>query len=241
MMHKLGMFKLRISYGVKMISDYLYNFETVSLACFMDATDEANASRYYESFQCRMVAETVLRSTFNSMIMHEDLDSAIIHAMQGITYNAMDLSLIPVLHERFLQRIVQLEPLMGISVLGLMLGAPVVSMRSVLQMLNGKEVSDKDDAMAMRQFLTRSMTACQAHYQTNQQPNCAHLLRYVGMDEQCNPDGKFQGYVTCAQLKEVCAPSSNSASAAAGGGNGNNNRGGGAQQNHQVCGAFFDA
>jgi hypothetical protein len=231
MMHKLGMFKLRISYGVKMISDYLNTFETQTLRCFINDVDEANASRYYESFQCRMIAETVLRATFNSMMMHKDLDSAVMHAIQSITYNAMDLSLLPVLHERFIQRIVQLEPLLGISTLGIMLGAPVVSMRSILQLMNGNRVTDRDDAMAMRQFISRCVAACDMHHQQQQQDSSsssyAHMLRYVGLDEQSNPTGKLQGYITCAQLKEVCAPSSfNAAASSAGGGRGNGSGGG---------------
>lgn len=244
MMHKLGMFKLRINYGVKMISDYLYGFELTSLRCFINDGDEANASRYYESFQCRMVAETVLRSTFNSMMLHEDLDAAVMHTMQSITYNAMDLSLLPVLHERFIQRIVQLEPLMGVSALGLMLGVPVVSMRSVLQLMNGKPVTDRDDAMAMRQFISRCVAACDLHYLQqlgggdNQQQgslssNCAHMLRYVGVDEQSNPTGKLQGYITCAQLKEVCAPSAASQQQFANNGGGGRGGGGHHQQHNQ--------
>ncbi len=194
--------------------------ETTTLACFVDASDEANSSRYYESYQCRMVAETVLRATFNSMMQHEDLDAAIMHAMHSITYNALDLSLLPVLHERFIQRIVQLEPLLGMSTLGLMLSAPVVSMHSILQLMNGKPVTDQDDAIALRQFIERTVAACDMHYNLQQQQqnnssssNCApHMLRYVGVDEQSNPSGKLQGYITCAQLKEVCASSSSSGS-----------------------------
>lgn len=103
MMHKLGMFRLRINYGVKAISDYLFHYEMSTLGCLIDSQDENNASRYYESFQCRMVAETVLRAVFSSMMIHDDLDAAMMHAMQSLTYNAIDLSLIPVLHERFIQ------------------------------------------------------------------------------------------------------------------------------------------
>ena len=36
MMHKLGMFKLRIGYGVKKVSDMLYNYETTYLACIIE-------------------------------------------------------------------------------------------------------------------------------------------------------------------------------------------------------------
>ena len=47
-----------------------------------------------------MVGETVLRTTFMSMAMCRDLDAAMLHAINSITFNAMHLSLLPVLMER---------------------------------------------------------------------------------------------------------------------------------------------
>ena len=157
MMHKLGMFRLRINYGTKAVSDYLFNFECEALACLVDKEDTPNQSRYFESYQCRMVAETVLRSTFDSMLHHDDLDKAMAHTIHSITNNAMDLTLLPVLHERFIQRILSYEPLLGMATLGLMLRVPVVSMTSVLQLLNGQAVTDKNDEIAMRNYLLRCM------------------------------------------------------------------------------------
>jgi hypothetical protein len=133
MMNKMGTFKLLINYGVKSVSDYLFNYVTSTLGCFIDTGDENNASRYYESYQCRMVAETVLRSTFMSMAICEDLDTAITHAINSLTYNAVHLSLLPVLQERLIQRLIQYEPLLAMSTLGICLDAPVVSMKSILQ------------------------------------------------------------------------------------------------------------
>lgn len=100
-----------------------------------------------------MVAETVLRSTFDSILHHEDLDQAVMHTIHSVTNNAMDLTLLPVLHERFIQRIVSYEPLLGMATLGLILRVPVVSMTSVLQLLDGQEVTDKSDEKAMRNYL----------------------------------------------------------------------------------------
>lgn len=157
MMHKLGMYRLRINYGVKAMSDYLFNFECEALACFVDKEDTPNQSRYFESYQCRMVAETVLRATFDSMLHHDDLDEAMIYTMHAITNNAMDLTLLPVLHERFIQRILSYEPLLGMATLALMLRVPVVSMTSALQLLNGQEISDKDDETALRNYLLRCL------------------------------------------------------------------------------------
>lgn len=45
MMNKMGTFKLRINYGVKSVSDYLFNYVTSTLGCFIDTGDENNASR----------------------------------------------------------------------------------------------------------------------------------------------------------------------------------------------------
>jgi hypothetical protein len=133
MMNKLGLFKLEINYGVQSASVYLYNHELSTLKCFIDTNDEQNASRYYESYQCRMVAETVLRVTFMSMSVSKDVEEAVGHAISCLTRNAMHASLLPVLHERFIQRILQYEPLLGMATLGIELEAPVVSMQSMMQ------------------------------------------------------------------------------------------------------------
>lgn len=198
MMHKLGMFKLRIGYGVKKVSDMLYNYETTYLACIIEDGALADVSRYYEAVQCRMVAETVLRATFSSMMVHDDLDDAMIYAMQSVTHNAVDLSLLPVLHERFLQRMIRYELLLGMSTLCLMLRVPVVSMTSILQLMNGCAVSDPQDAEAMRQFLLQCV----------EQQDGLQMVKYLGLDEFSNHmGGRFPGYITCTQLKEICASS----------------------------------
>lgn len=198
MMHKLGMFKLRISYAVKKVSDKLYHHETNALKCLIAEEDMPNVSRYYESVQCRMVAETVLRSTFASMMIHDDLDDAMVHVMHSITHNAVDLSLLPVLHERFIQRMIRYEPLLGMATLGLMLRVPVVSTTSILQLMNGCPISDKEDEMAMRKYILSCIEGRDG----------LQMVRYVGVDEFSNHmGGRFPGYVTCNQLKEICASS----------------------------------
>ena len=133
MMNKLGTFRLRINYGVKDVSDYLFRHVMATLGCFIDPGEENNASRYYESYQCRMVAETVLRTTFMSMAVCENLDTAMVHAINSLTYNAMHPTLMPVLAERVIQRLVQYEALLGMATLGICLDAPVVSMHSIMQ------------------------------------------------------------------------------------------------------------
>lgn len=45
MMHKLGMFKLRISYGIKMVSDYLYTFGICSCMCVHE--DAVTSSSFF--------------------------------------------------------------------------------------------------------------------------------------------------------------------------------------------------
>ena len=42
MMHKLGMYRLRINYGTKAVSDYLFNYECDGLACLVDDVDTPN-------------------------------------------------------------------------------------------------------------------------------------------------------------------------------------------------------
>jgi hypothetical protein len=63
--------------------------------------------------------------------------------------------LLPPTLERFIQRLVQFEPILGMSTLGIILKVPVVSMRSILELMDGRRVSDEDDAEAMRTFIIR--------------------------------------------------------------------------------------
>ncbi len=133
LMNKLGLFSLEINYGIRSVSHYLRGHELSTLSDFIDGDDLSNASRYYDSYQCRMVAETVLRTTFMSMCICKDVEAAVGHAVDSLTNNAMHLSLLPVLHERFIQRLLRYEPLLGMATLCIELQVPVVSMDSVLQ------------------------------------------------------------------------------------------------------------
>jgi hypothetical protein len=153
MMNKLGMFKLRINYGFKSVSDYLFHYVMSTLGCFIDSSDENNASRYYESYQCRMVAETVMRTTFMSMAICENMDTAIMHAAKSLTYNAIHPSLLPVLQERLIQRLIQYEPLLGMATLGICMDVPVVSMQSIMQLMNGQTVTNEEEREAMKKFV----------------------------------------------------------------------------------------
>ena len=53
MMHKLGMFRLQINYGVAMVSRYLYDHVSTTLKCFMDENDQTYSGRYYQCYRCR--------------------------------------------------------------------------------------------------------------------------------------------------------------------------------------------
>jgi hypothetical protein len=45
MMHKLGMFRLRINYGVKSVLEHLFDHILVTLNCLISSDDERNSSR----------------------------------------------------------------------------------------------------------------------------------------------------------------------------------------------------
>jgi hypothetical protein len=85
MMHKMGMYRLRINYGVKEVLDYLCNHITATLSCMIATQDERNSPRYRSTSQCRAIGETVLRATFASMLMHKDVDSSVLYAINSLT------------------------------------------------------------------------------------------------------------------------------------------------------------
>ena len=114
------MYNLRINYAVAEVIQYLYDKASSNLKCLIHEDDESAAPRYYNSFKCRylalpmscawllrlhlmqgypnrMVGETVLRTTFMSMAVCNSLDAAFIHAVNSLTYNAIHLSLVPVI------------------------------------------------------------------------------------------------------------------------------------------------
>ena len=133
----------------------------------------------------RMVAETVLRATFMSMAVCKNQDAAVVHAINTLTYNALHLSLVPVLQERLIQRFLRFEPLLGLATLGISMKVPVVSIRSIMQLMNGRAVTDQRDLLAMRKFVQDAL-------------NDNNAIQYLGMDGYNMPaDSPLPGYVTC--------------------------------------------
>jgi len=79
----------------------------------------------------RMVAETVLRTTFMSMSVCKNQDAAVVHAINTLNYNALHLSLIPVLQERLIQRLLRYDVLLGMATLGISMQVHVLFLKSV--------------------------------------------------------------------------------------------------------------
>jgi hypothetical protein len=134
-----------------------------------------------------MVAETVLRTTFACMATCRNQDEAIVRAINMLMYNALHISLLPVLQERFIKRVLQFEPLLGMAVLGITMKVPVVSMQSIMQLMNGVQVTNQTDLMAMRRFLQDSIAG-------------NNMVQYMGMDGYASSgtdDDCLPGYVTC--------------------------------------------
>ena len=53
MMHKLGMYRLRINYGVTSVTQYLYDYVTSTLECLIDKDDKPAVARFFNSYKCR--------------------------------------------------------------------------------------------------------------------------------------------------------------------------------------------
>ena len=85
MMHKMGNFRLRINYGYKMVIHYLADNVLATLAPLIDAADERCFSRYKATAICRGVGETVLRTTFMSMLLNKDVDASVLYAINSLT------------------------------------------------------------------------------------------------------------------------------------------------------------
>ena len=53
MMHKLGMYRLRINYGVMDVSQYLYDCVASTLNCLIDKDEESAVPRYFNCIKSR--------------------------------------------------------------------------------------------------------------------------------------------------------------------------------------------
>lgn len=141
-----------------------------------------------DCIKCRMVGETVTRSTFMSMATCDNLDTAMLHAINNVKLNSLHLSLVPVLVERYIKRLIQLEPLLGMATVAMRLKVPVVSMYSIMQLFNGRQVTNREDREAMREFVQDAVDE-------------GRMVRYLGMDGGYSTSGtSLPGYVTCPSL-----------------------------------------
>ena len=101
---------------------------------------------------CRCVADTVYKTTYLDMLSSNHVHDAVFDTMRHLCYNALDLSLLPHLHDRLIQRLVQFEPILALATIGLCIDVPVVSMLSIKQFLDGQTVDDREEYDQLRNF-----------------------------------------------------------------------------------------
>lgn len=109
-------------------------------------------SRYYESYLCRCIADTTLKKTFMGMVRNDTASKAVFDATRSLSYEAIHLSMLPVLHERLVSRLIQFEPLLGLATIGLCLNVPVVPIESLLQFFDGQRVESIEDFELIKKF-----------------------------------------------------------------------------------------
>lgn len=111
--------------------------------------------RYYESYLCRVIADTVTKTTMMSMLQCDNTPSAIFHSIQRLSYNALHLSMLPVVHERLLSRLIQYEPLLAMVTVGLTLDIPVVSLDTLLLFFDGRPIVNREEFVVLRDFCSK--------------------------------------------------------------------------------------
>jgi hypothetical protein len=98
--------------------------------------------------------------------------------------------------ERIIQRLIRYEPLLGMATMGICMQVPVVSMRSIMQLMNGHAVTNQKDLLAMRKFVQDALDS-------------NNMVQYMGMDAYgSSSDGAgsssscttLPGYITCRCL-----------------------------------------
>ena len=101
---------------------------------------------------CRCAADTVYKTTFAKLMSSENSYEAVYETMRSLCYNALDISLLPSVHDRVLQRIVQFEPLLAMATVGLCMDVPVVSLLSIKQLFDGQYIDDREEYTLLRSF-----------------------------------------------------------------------------------------
>lgn len=115
----------------------------------------SNSSRYYESSICRQVADSVNKMTMMCMLRNKTIDAAAAEAMRMVAYCALPMSQLPLVHERFILRMIRFKPFLAMATIGIELQVPTVSIGSVLQLLDGKSIDDQRDYEKLRAFFQR--------------------------------------------------------------------------------------
>jgi hypothetical protein len=92
------------------------------------------------------------------MLQNDRVYDGVFDTMRKMSFNAIDISLLPSLHDRLLQRVVQFEPLLAMATCGLCMDVPVVSILSIKQFLDGQYVEDRGDFELLRTFCNSCWT-----------------------------------------------------------------------------------
>lgn len=155
--NKLGSWTLPINYACKGVCDMIFTVITQHLSCLIDDEDQRNSPRYFEGLKCRMVARTILIKTHQCLSHGQGLEDAQVKAVQSLNVDGMHLCLTVPLCHQLVQRLVKIGPLLCLSTIMPYLRLPVVSLRSVLQLLDGQRISDPKDYTMVRDFVSRAL------------------------------------------------------------------------------------
>lgn len=86
------------------------------------------------------------------MVRNDTASKAVFDTTRSLSYEAIHLSMLPVLHERLVSRLIQFEPLLGMATIGLCLNVPVVPIQSLLQFFDGQRVENIEDFELIKKF-----------------------------------------------------------------------------------------
>lgn len=121
----------------------------------MSEYEESNASRYYESYVCRTIADCVFKTTTMNMLIANDSNDAVYESVRMLSCGSLHLSLLPVVYERLISRLLQYESLLAITTIGIELDVPVISTESMFQFFNGVRITNRDEYNVLRTFCSK--------------------------------------------------------------------------------------
>lgn len=90
-----------------------------------------------------------------NMLIANDSNDAVYESVRMLSCGSLHLSLLPVVYERLISRLLQYESLLAITTIGIELDVPVISTESMFRFFNGVPIANREEYNILRTFCSK--------------------------------------------------------------------------------------